>query len=128
MSTMQTTGIILFAHGSRDPQWRLPFEAILQSMREQHTGAAELAFLECMEPSLSQAIDAMAQTGIEHINVIPVFLAVGSHVRKDLPVLLDAARAAHPTLKISSSAAIGEQVDIQRAIARFALSTVSPLK
>jgi len=124
MSTIQTTGIILFAHGSRDPQWRLPFEAILQSMREQHSGPAALAFLECMEPSLPQAIEAMAQNGIEQINIIPVFLAVGSHVRKDLPLLLEEARSTHPGLTITSSAAIGEQTEIQQAIAHFALKTL----
>ena len=124
MTSTQTTGIILFAHGSRDPQWRLPFEAILHSMRAQHTGPTALAFLECMEPSLSQAIDAMAQTGVNHINVIPVFLAVGSHVRKDLPSLLEDSRAAHPGLSITASAAIGEQTEIQEAIARFALNTL----
>ena len=124
MSSIQTTGIILFAHGSRDPQWRMPFEAILDSMRAQHAGPAELAFLECMDPSLPKAIDAMAKTGVQHINVIPVFLAVGSHVRKDLPLLLDESRAMHPGLKITASAAIGEQAEIQQAIARFALSTL----
>jgi sirohydrochlorin cobaltochelatase len=125
MNSTHTTGIILFAHGSRDPQWRFPFEAILQSIRAQHTGPTELAFLECMDPSLPKAIDAMAQTGVKHINVIPVFLAVGSHVRKDLPTLLDESRAAHPALSITASAAIGEQIDIQQAIARFALSTLN---
>ena len=124
MSSIQTTGIILFAHGSRDPQWRLPFEAILQSMRAQHSGPTELAFLECMEPSLSQAIDTMVHSGVQHINVIPVFLAVGSHVRKDLPLLLEASRSAHPALSIQATEAIGEQTEIQQAIARFALSTL----
>jgi sirohydrochlorin cobaltochelatase len=124
MSAIQTTGIILFAHGSRDAQWRLPFEAILQSIRAQHSGPTDLAFLECMEPSLSQAIDTMAQNGVKHINVVPVFLAVGSHVRKDLPLLLETSRSAHPALSIHVSAAIGEQTEIQQAIARFALSTL----
>lgn len=121
---MQTTGIILFAHGSRDPQWRMPFEAILDCMHAQHAGPAELAFLECMDPSLPKAIEAMAKTGVQNINVIPVFLAVGSHVRKDLPLLLDEARAAHPELTITTRAAVGEQADIQQAIARFALGTL----
>ena len=91
-------------------------------MRTQHAGPTTLAFLECMEPSLPQAIDAMAQIGVQHIHVIPVFLAVGSHVRKDLPELLEASRTAHPALSIDASAAIGEQTEIQQAIARFALS------
>ena len=93
-------------------------------MQAQHTGPAALAFLECMEPSLSQAIDTMVHSGVQHINVIPVFLAVGSHVRKDLPLLLEASRSAHPALNIDVSAAIGEQTEIQQAIARFALSTL----
>jgi sirohydrochlorin cobaltochelatase len=53
-----------------------------------------------------------------------VFLAVGSHVRKDLPVLLDEARAKHPALSISATAAIGEQDEIQQAIAAFALRLI----
>jgi len=93
-------------------------------MRAQHTGPTDLAFLECMEPSLPDAIAAMAQAGVTHINVIPVFLAVGSHVRKDLPLLLEQARAAHPQLCLTASAAIGEQTAIQEAIARFALATL----
>ena len=27
------TGVILFAHGSRDPLWRLPIDAVAQQMR-----------------------------------------------------------------------------------------------
>lgn len=93
-------------------------------MRVQHAGPVALAFLECMDPSLPKAIDLMAITGVQHINVIPVFLAVGSHVRKDLPLLLDESRAAHPGLKITASAAIGEQAEIQQAIVRFAMGTL----
>jgi len=54
--------------------------------------------------------------------VVPVFLAVGSHVRKDLPLLLDAARKKHPELELWASAAIGEQDVIQDTIAHFALN------
>ena len=86
----------------------------------------ELAFLECMQPSLGEAIDSMAAGGVTHITVIPIFLAVGSHVRKDLPQLLEQARALHPELEIHASAAIGEQAEIQSAIAHFALKAITP--
>ncbi len=124
MKTESSTGIILFAHGSRDPNWRLPFEAIMTQLRKQDSRPAALAFLECMQPSLSEAVDAMMASGIDKIRVVPVFLAVGSHVRKDLPVLLDEARARHPALSITASAAIGEQAEIQQAIATFALNII----
>jgi len=121
--TSVTSGTILFAHGSRDPLWRLPFESILKKMQRLEQTPMALAFLELMQPTLEQAIDEMVQSGVTQIKVIPIFLAVGSHVRKDLPLLLETARAKHPTLLLEASAAIGEQDAIQEAIARFALAT-----
>lgn len=123
MKPTDTTGIIFFAHGSRDPQWRLPFEAILEAIRTRHTGPSALAFLECMTPSLPEAISAMASQGAGKIRVVPVFLAVGSHVRKDLPALIEQAQRQHPDLPIEVTASIGEQSEIQSAIADFALRT-----
>lgn len=117
-----TTSTLLFAHGSRDPQWRLPFEAILNKMQALSTVPVKLAFLECMTPSLEQALDEFVAQGVTQVCVVPVFLAVGSHVRKDLPLLLDAARKKHPQLELWASAAIGEQDVIQDTIAHFALN------
>jgi sirohydrochlorin cobaltochelatase len=122
MTLSATTGTILFAHGSRDPQWREPFEGILKKMQTLSTAPTSLAFLECMTPTLEQAIDDMVGAGVKQITVVPVFLAVGSHVRKDLPILLEAARLKHPDLELQASAAIGEQPAIQEAIAAFALA------
>lgn len=122
MTFSATTGTILFAHGSRDPQWRAPFEGILKKMQTLSTTRTSLAFLECMAPTLEQAIDDMVGAGVKQITVVPVFLAVGSHVRKDLPILLAAARLKHPGLALHASAAIGEQHAIQEAIATFALT------
>ena len=122
MAISATTGTILFAHGSRDPQWRVPFEGILKKMQAVSTASTSLAFLECMTPTLEQAIDDMVGAGVKQITVVPVFLAVGSHVRQDLPILLEAARLKHPDLTLQASAAIGEQPAIQEAIAAFALT------
>jgi len=122
MSLTTTNGIILFAHGSRDPQWRMPFEGILKKIQALSSSPTSLAFLECMAPTLEQAIDDMVSAGIKQISVVPVFLAVGSHVRKDLPLLLEAARLKHPDLALQATAAIGEQPAIQEAIAAFALA------
>lgn len=122
MNNSATTGTILFAHGSRDPQWRVPFEDILKKMQTLSVTPTSLAFLECMTPTLEQAIDDMVSAGVQQITVVPVFLAVGSHVRKDLPILLAAARLKHPELTLQASAAIGEQHAIQEAIATFALT------
>ena len=116
------SAVILFAHGSRDPQWRMPFEAILQRVKQSNPGLAGLAFLENMQPSLSESIADMVRAGALEIKIVPLFLAVGSHVRKDLPDLLAQARELHPEVKITASEAIGENQTIQHAIAQFALA------
>jgi sirohydrochlorin cobaltochelatase len=128
MNASTLSGLILFAHGSRDSKWRQPFESMLAQIKCNNAQLSALAFLECMTPSLPEAIDEMVARGVRHITVIPVFLAVGSHVRQDLPLLLEHARQKHPALHIQASAAIGEQPEIQAAIARFALkaATTSP--
>ena len=125
MTAPKHDGLILFAHGSRDSQWRKPFESMLERLQHNSNQVSTLAFLECMEPSLADAIDTLVAQGVQKITVVPVFLAVGSHVRKDLPMLLEHARQKHPTLHIQSSPAIGEQPEIQEAIAQFALKAAT---
>ena len=45
--------IVLFAHGSRDPLWRAPIEAVAERIRTLAPGAAvACAYLEYTEPTL----------------------------------------------------------------------------
>jgi hypothetical protein len=55
-----------------------------------------LAFLELMTPSLEDAIDELAATGVGAITVVPVFFGQGGHLRRDFPLLIDACRAKYP--------------------------------
>ncbi|MFY7914072.1 MAG: sirohydrochlorin chelatase, partial [Rubrivivax sp.] len=94
---MTTTGLVLFAHGARDPRWAGPFEAIAASLRQQRPGLpVRLAYLEFMSPSLPDAAGELAAQGCQQVQVLPLFLGTGGHVRKDLPAILEALRAAHP--------------------------------
>ena len=123
-----THGIVLFAHGARDPAWAQPFEAIATLIRKQRANVlVELAFLELMQPDLETAIGAMARLGVSNIDVVPIFMAAGSHLKRDLPVLVEAARAAHPMLAIRLHEAVGEHLAVQEAIATVCLNTVPGL-
>ena len=56
-------GIVLFAHGSRDPAWRAPIEAIAARMRAIEPAARVVcAYLELTEPSLPDAVTAPKAT------------------------------------------------------------------
>jgi sirohydrochlorin cobaltochelatase len=117
---LNNTAILFFAHGSRDANWRRPFDAILADFRGMHaTKLAELAFLEFMTPDFASAAQALVDQGATQIRVIPLFLAEGAHTRRDLGALLEITQANHPDIRFSVSPAIGEIDSIRSAISSW---------
>jgi sirohydrochlorin cobaltochelatase len=117
-----TTGLLLFAHGARDPRWSVPFEAVAERVRHADPQlVVDLAFLEFMAPTLPDAGSRMAAAGCSRVDVVPLFLGAGGHVRKDLPELLDRLRATHPGVDWVLHPAIGELDDVVDAMAGAAL-------
>ncbi|MCV2365334.1 CbiX/SirB N-terminal domain-containing protein [Paucibacter sp. DJ1R-11] len=83
-------GLLLFAHGARDPDWARPFQAVAARLAEQRPDLPlRLAFLEFMEPNLEQAAHELAAQGCTSIHIVPMFLGTGGHVRRDIPPLLE---------------------------------------
>ncbi len=116
------TGLILFAHGARDPRWAAPFEAVAARVRVQRPDMlVRLAFLEIMSPSLPDAGAELAALGCHDLQVLPLFLGAGGHVRVDLPLLIDSLRNAHPGLVVTLQPAVGEIDSITAAIADAAV-------
>jgi sirohydrochlorin cobaltochelatase len=112
--------IILFAHGARDPEWALPFEAIRDRVRAKRPGLrVELAFLEFMKPQLAETIGALAAWGATDITVFPVFMAQGGHLKQDVPVLVADCRSRYPAASIKLASAVGDVPEILDAIAAW---------
>ena len=117
-------GLLLFAHGARDPNWALPFEAVARRIRARAPElAVELAFLEFMEPGLLTAGARLSALGCERVDVVPLFLGAGGHVRKDLPALLQTLSAGHANVQWQLRPAIGELDSVIAAMADAALET-----
>ena len=88
-------GLLLFAHGARDTAWAAPFEAVLARVRTQRPDAqVTLAFLELMSPDLATAAAQLVRRGCQRVDVVPLFLGTGGHVRRDVPLLVQRAPAA----------------------------------
>ena len=116
------TGLILFAHGARDPRWAQPFEAVLARVRAQAPAqAVRLAFLEIMAPDLRGAADELVREGCGRIEVLPLFLGIGGHLRDDLPPMLDALRSRHPGLEVHLHGAAGAAASVIEALAAHAI-------
>ena len=113
-------GIVLFAHGARDPGWARPFEMIRERVRASRPECPiELAYLELMSPTLEEAIQSVVNEGALAVTVYPLFMAQGGHLKQDLPKILDAIRASHPHIPIALEPPIGEVEDILAAIAAW---------
>jgi sirohydrochlorin cobaltochelatase len=115
-------GILLFAHGARDPRWAAPFEEVARRVAAARPRAAvALGFLEFMDPDLRGAGATLAGAGCGRVDVVPLFLGAGGHVRKDVPALLADLAAAHPQVAWRLRPAIGGTEAVIDAMARAAL-------
>jgi sirohydrochlorin cobaltochelatase len=120
-------GLLLFAHGAREAAWATPFEAVLARVRELRPDTqVALAFLELMEPDIAAAAARLVQHGCATIDVVPLFLGTGGHVRRDLPQLLLQLQAQYPGTLWLLHDPVGEHPDVIAAIA-LAAASVKPL-
>jgi sirohydrochlorin cobaltochelatase len=119
--TTPTQGIVLFAHGSRDPLWRAPIEAVEAHIRAHHPGVAvRCAYLELTTPDLPQAVEDLVDQGATAVTIVPMFLGTGKHAREDLPMLVAELRARHPRVQVHVQAAIGEDPRMTALMAHIA--------
>jgi sirohydrochlorin cobaltochelatase len=113
-----TEALILFAHGARDPLWSRPFEAVAQRIRALRPQTqVRLAYLEFMQPRLTEAGDELAGMGASTVTVVPMFLGAGGHVRRDLPALFDDLKRRHTNVTWLLQSAIGEAPSVIEAMA-----------
>jgi sirohydrochlorin cobaltochelatase len=114
--------IILFGHGSRDPLWRRPIEAVAVRLAVQQPELLVCcAYLELDQPDLPGAISRVVAQGVTEVNVVPMFLGTGKHAREDLPVLVQALRRAHPQLRFNLQQPVGEDPRVLDLLAKIAL-------
>jgi sirohydrochlorin cobaltochelatase len=118
------TGIVIFAHGSRDERWRAPVEAVARRVAALDPSArVACAYLELVAPDLRTAAAALIAGGAGAIRVVPLFLGMGKHLREDLPGLLDELRAEYPGVIFSLAQAVGEEPEVIDLLARVALKS-----
>jgi sirohydrochlorin ferrochelatase len=96
-----TTGIILFAHGSRVESANDAVRAVAAGLaRAGGYSHVETAFLELGSPDVEGAVAALAAAGATRIVIIPYFLTLGLHMERDLPRIVADISAKFPGLEI----------------------------
>ncbi|MEP7157198.1 MAG: CbiX/SirB N-terminal domain-containing protein [Betaproteobacteria bacterium] len=121
-SPIDTSALLLFAHGSSEPAWAEPFRQLQTIMQAREPGRIiELAFLERMNPDFDAAIAALEKRGVRKITVAPIFLAIGGHMKNDLPGLVSVA-ASRTGIEFRILPALGEVDTLLEAIAAWVLA------
>ena len=119
-------GVVLFGHGARDARWAEPFERLRSQVAARRPGMpVTLAYLEIMTPDLDTVVDALVAGGCARVTVVPIFFGVGSHLRRDLPALVDALRARHPSIDIEVADAAGEDERVLAAVADYCVRSAT---
>ena len=123
---MGRRALVLFAHGARSASWAGPFERLRDMVAARAPDMdVSLAFLELMSPRLPEQVAELAARGVEDVTVVPVFLGQGGHVLRDLPLILDEMRQAHPGMAIHAVGAVGEDPTVLQAMMDYCLKSVS---
>ncbi|TBR38607.1 cobalamin biosynthesis protein CbiX [Marinomonas agarivorans] len=106
--------IILLAHGSTDPAWKMPFEALQKRVEQKYgVGKTTLAFMELTEPDLATVL-ANFPSSVKKVGVLPLFLAAGRHLRHDVPKQIEALST--KSREIDLLAPIGDHDVLQNAM------------
>ena len=121
-------GILLFGHGARNPDWAAPFHRIRAEIKARDAAMpVEPGFLELMRPTFDEGIDCLVSQGATEIAIVPIFMAAGSHIKKDLPLMAAGAMDRHPGLRVGIAPPGGEAEPVLAAMADDAMGVEPPL-
>jgi sirohydrochlorin ferrochelatase/(2Fe-2S) ferredoxin len=86
--------IVLAGHGSRRERSNEQVRELAAGLEARLGLPTDAGFIELAEPSIEGAIDSLAPA-VSDVTVIPLSLFAASHVKADVPLVVNEARAAH---------------------------------
>lgn len=114
--------IILLAHGSRDSRWCGTFEKLATATLQAVPGS-RIAYMELATPSLRDVVEEGCTGEVRHYSVVPLFLAAGRHLRKDIPAMIAELEQEY-AVNIRLLPPIGENPVLGEAIRDIVISTM----
>ena len=114
--------LILFAHGSLEPRWCATFQVLeMQLQAKCGVDAVRLVYMEFIGPTLTDAVAEAARDGVTHLRLLPLFLAAGAHVERDIPEQVAALWVDYPTVRIEVLPILGQHPSVIAAMFQAAL-------
>ena len=98
--------ILLVGHGSRREKSNEQVRDLAAGLEERLGLPVDAAFLELVAPAIPDAISGLAGA-VSEITVVQLSLFAASHVKNDVPLAVDRARADHPRVTVNTGAHLG---------------------
>ncbi|ELZ39781.1 CbiX/SirB N-terminal domain-containing protein [Halorubrum tebenquichense] len=97
---------LLVGHGSRRDKSNEAVRELAAGLEDRLGVSTDAAFLELAEPSIPDAIGALAHSS-SRITMVPLSLFAAGHVKNDLPLAVKRARSEHPGVTFHAGAHLG---------------------
>lgn len=98
--------IVLVGHGSRRERSNEQVRELAAGLERRLGIPVDAGFLELAAPTIGEAIAGLAPA-VSDMTVVPLSLFAASHVKNDVPLAVERARAAHPGLTLHGGAHLG---------------------
>lgn len=121
--------LLLVAHGSRRAESNAEIEQLtarIAARAGDEYQVVEHAFLELAAPSIPDGIQRCLDQGATTVNVLPYFLARGTHVVEDIPRQVAIKQAEHPQADIRITDYLGTADEIADLLLRLARQPAPP--
>lgn len=104
---MKDAAVVLVGHGSRVREANDAFLSFAELFTARSGLPVEPAFVELCEPTLPDALERAARSGLGDVAVLPFILFSAGHVKSDIPLHIEAARGRHPGVRFAQATPIG---------------------
>ena len=118
--------LVLLAHGSRDAEWRAPFDQLTADAQASLSSVAvRLAFLQLAEPTLEEIVAEANCARADTITVHPLFMAQGRHVNVDIERLMNDLSEVYPELELKLRTHIGSDARLWTLMREIVIESFS---
>lgn len=105
--------VLILSHGSRLVKTRDEVANLTERIKKAtQLSIVEFAFLELLEPSIPEGVDACVAKGASEIVVLMNFLNAGRHVDTDIPTIIDECKIKHPSVTFKITKPVGQHEGI----------------
>ncbi|WP_135366555.1 CbiX/SirB N-terminal domain-containing protein [Halosimplex halophilum] len=105
-ASLDDEAVLLVGHGSRREKSNEQVRTLAADLEERLGVPVDAGFLELAEPAIDEAVAGLAAS-VSTVTVVQLSLFAASHVKTDVPLAVQQARAAHEGTTVHSGAHLG---------------------